>query len=148
MSWNNTKETRKFIEEQRKNRKEYLKAGLSEAQIRELYEYDKRVFLANRRERDNTCSEAELHDLDIGHGIEGDLSIFENLCSFEEEYDPFVIGFEDERLNKIVRTFKKPKDVAILVLISKGYQKSTIADILGVSCSFVTRHLDSFKKIF
>ena len=146
MSWNNFIETKEFEKQQAQNREWYRKCGMSEEAIRKMYEYDYQVFLKdraeNRRSVDNNFEGEQREEESNGNNF------YDFAETYTEELDPFLIGFEDERLNKIVSTFKKPEDVAILMLISRGYQKSTIAEILGVSCSFVTRHLDSFKKIF
>lgn len=56
MKWNNAKETKKFERRQAELRVQYLKAGMTEEQIHEMYLYDKDRFLAERREAEHTQS--------------------------------------------------------------------------------------------
>ena len=67
MKWNNAKERKEFIKKQNKLHKEYLAAGMTEEQIKAIYEYDISEFNSNRRENEHTqkfdFDSAEFDDL-------------------------------------------------------------------------------------
>ena len=48
MSWNNSKETRRFKAEQERNKKYYEENGMTDEQIQTMFDYDKAVFLKER----------------------------------------------------------------------------------------------------
>ena len=54
MAWNNGLERMKFEAEQKKLAAEYRAAGMSEAQIQQMYEFDLEVFNSNRRFAEHT----------------------------------------------------------------------------------------------
>lgn len=54
MEWNNGKERKKFEKQQARLREEYRKAGMTEEQIKAMYEYDLSVFRKNRIEAIHT----------------------------------------------------------------------------------------------
>ena len=54
MKWNNAKERKEFIKKQNKLHKEYLAAGMTEEQIKDLYEYDLGVYRNKRIEAIHT----------------------------------------------------------------------------------------------
>lgn len=54
MSYNHGLEENKFKEQWQKNAEEYRKAGMTEKQIAEIYEFDREVFNSNRRYSEKT----------------------------------------------------------------------------------------------
>ena len=54
MSYNHGLEEKKFKEQWQKTAEEYRKAGMTEKQIAEIYEFDREVFNSNRRYREKT----------------------------------------------------------------------------------------------
>lgn len=54
MKWNNGTERIAFEKEHAKNHKAYLKAGMTEEQIKEMYVFDKQWYNSCRREAERT----------------------------------------------------------------------------------------------
>lgn len=95
MSWNNSKETRRFKAEQERNKKYYEENGMTDEQIQTMFDYDKAVFLKERNFNETlTALRVEhLEDTD-----EDELTPFEEIVEpYHDEYDPFEFGFQKEK---------------------------------------------------
>ncbi len=144
MSWNNAKEYKKFEKEQEELAAWYRSVGMTEEQILEMYEFDKKEFF--RRRSNNRV----LLLSDLSSTTEEGITevTFEELGeSSEDELDPFVFGFDDPRLNRI---YKKSDEISrkIMRCLAQGMSKVQIAQELGVVPGAISHRIDKMKKYF
>ena len=143
MSWNNIIMEKKFQEEQAELRKYYEANGMTEEQIKAMYDYDREVFLNER----NRCEAGETVSLDDEDNeplkVEADLS-----AATEDTYfsDDVLYGFQDERLNRIARrTYDFGRRVMKWLML--GYSQREIAQQMGVSQSKISRTIRNFAEL-
>ena len=125
MSWNNSKETRRFKAEQERNKKYYEENGMTDEQIQTMFDYDKAVFLKERNFNETlTALRVEhLEDTD-----EDELTPFEEIVEpYHDEYDPFEFGFQNDALDAMI----KQCDSIDLVIVSILVLRTNMALWLG-----------------
>lgn len=154
MEWNNGKERKKFEKQQARLREEYRKAGMTEEQIKALYEYDLSVFRKNR--------------IEAIHTQRLDLDAFDDDSATDEGQNPLLLKFadkltielsithtsryawvedvENEKLAKGLKSLKK-KDLELLTLwLVDGYSQSEIAQLIGVNRKAINNKICRIKK--
>ena len=143
MSWNNIIMEKKFQEEQAELRKYYEANGMTEEQIKAMYDYDREIFLSER----NRCEAGETVSLDDEDNeplqVEADLS-----TATEDTYfsDDVLYGFQDERLNRIAR---RTDDFGrgVMKWLMLGYSQREIAQQMGVSQSKISRTIRNLAEL-
>ena len=154
MSWNNGYERKKFMARMKKQAEEYRAAGMTEEQIQAMYEYDLDVFRSDRNYYEHT-QEYEASSFEEGVD-DSDNALLDRYAdqfsvSCEDRYfdgsDPFVIGFDDERLNAIVKKFNNPRDIRILKMLSEGVTEAQIAVELGVTNQAISKRVKKFRSV-
>ena len=154
MSWNDGYERKKFMARMKKQAEEYRAAGMTEEQIKAMYEFDLGVYKSDRNYYSHT-QEYEASSFDEGVDDSDNALLNRNAdafsVSYEERYfndsDPFSVGFEDERLNRIVQKFNNPRDIRILKMLSEGITEAQIAVELGVTNQAISKRVQKFKGI-
>ena len=154
MSWNNGYERKKFEERMKKQAEEYRREGMTEKQIQAMYDFDLAQFNSDRKYYRHT-QEYEASSFDEGVDDSDNALLNRNAdafsVSYEEQYfngsDPFTVGFEDERLNAIVKKFNNPRDIRILKMLSEGITEAQIAVELGVTNQAISKRVQKFKGI-
>lgn len=154
MAWNNGYERKNFEIIQRKQSDEYRRLGMSELQIKEMYEFDLRTFNSNRRYYSHTQSLETLNSGDCGD--QEDLVLMQKFkdsltVSLDDTghhaSDWWVEEIENPKLARIVKALS-PQEIHLLTLyVFEGMKQSDLAEIFGVtqqSISKKTKHL--FKK--
>lgn len=154
MEWNNGKERKKFEKQQARLREEYRKAGMTEEQIKAMYEYDLSVFRKNR--------------IEAIHTQRLDLDAFDDDSATDEGQNPLLLKFadkltvelsithtsryawvedvENEKLAKGLKSLKK-KDLELLTLwLVDGYSQSEIAQLMGVNRKAINNRICRIKK--
>lgn len=154
MEWNNGKERKKFEKQQARLREEYRKAGMTEEQIKAMYEYDLSVFRKNR--------------IEAIHTQRLDLDAFDDDSATDEGQNPLLLKFadkltvelsithtsryawvedvENEKLAKGLKSLKK-KDLELLTLwLVDGYSQSEIAQLMGVNRKAINNKICRIKK--
>lgn len=156
MEWNNGKERKKFEKQQARLREEYRKAGMTEEQIKAMYEYDLSVFRKNRIEAIHT----QRLDLDA---FDDDSATDEGqnplLAKFSEQLTvelsithtsryAWVEDVENEKLAKALKQIKK-SDLELLTLwLVDRYSITEIAQLIGVDKSNISRRITKLKTFF
>ena len=154
MEWNNGKERKKFEKQQARLREEYRKAGMTEEQIKAMYEYDLSVFRKNR--------------IEAIHTQRLDLDAFDDDSATDEGQNPLLLKFadkltvelsithtsryawvedvENEKLAKGLKSLKK-KDLELLTLwLVDGYSQSEIAQLMDVNRKAINNKICRIKK--
>ncbi len=144
MSWNNRKETRIFIEKQKRLRQYYLQNGMTEEQADAILEYDKRQWLNKRNEKEHNVEIIPFPESDSGNrdsiGCDG------WICTLEPYLDPFVVGFHDERLNDI---WAQSDHLSrhIMLLLAEGKTQKEIGVMIGMSQKGVSKRIKKMKTL-
>ena len=145
MEWNNGKERKKFETQQARLREEYRKAGMTEEQIKAMYEYDLSVFRKNRIEAIHTQRSATDEGqnpllLKFADKLTVELSI-----THTSRY-AWVEDVENEKLAKGLKSLKK-KDLELLTLwLVDGYSQSEIAQLMDVNRKAINNKICRIKK--
>lgn len=143
MSWNNAYETKKFNKEQAELEAYYRVSGMTEAQIRAIQAYDKREFL-DKRSKLRNGEEVSMYDYDAnGNEI---LVVPEDAVVDEVLTDPFVYGFEDDRLNRIWSSLTDEIDRTIFVLLSEGMSQEEIGEQINMSQRGVGKRIKKLRE--
>lgn len=154
MKYNVARERIKFFAEQEKLAKQYRTAGMTEDQIKLLFDYDYEMFKKERvfREHNNFV---DMSTFDGGQVAE------ENYSNIEKYMEKFTVELENIKLSgrfgwieeiehqKLYATLKKlsKKDVKLVTMyIFEGYTLADIAKIWGVSPQAVGKRMRRVKK--
>ena len=154
MAWNNGLERKKFEAEQAKLAAEYRAAGMSEAQIQQMYEFDLEVFNSNRRFAEHTQQfpESPFEDGDEGQSplyerfpealtVTMDLPIGDSRYAWIDELD-------DSKLVDFVKALSE-RDLELITLLAfddNTHQEA--ANQFGITRSGVTKRVEQLRKIF
>ena len=153
MAWNNGLERKRFDEEQERLAAEYRAAGMTEEQIKQMHQFDLKVFNSTRRFFE--------HNQQIPDNIFG--TDDEGLCPLNDKFLEamsvtieqseaksrywWIEEIEDPELAKELKQLS-PEDIEIITLFAyEHYTQDEIANLLGVNQSTICRRLDSKKKI-
>lgn len=143
--WNNSKELYKLQNILKNNAKKYSTLGMTPEQIIEICNFDKEIYLSNRRYNRYIHQNGD----EILENISNDFYESNNTPSVYDTYslnsDPLLDGIEDDRLiNIITHATKSERD--IISYLKDGYSQSEIAHILGVSKAYISKILKKFRK--
>ena len=154
MEWNNGKERKKFEKQQARLREEYRKAGMTEEQIKAMYEYDLSVFRKNR--------------IEAIHTQRLDLDAFDDDSATDEGQNPLLLKFadkltvelsithtsryawvedvENEKLAKGLKLLKRA-DLELLTLwLVDRYSQREIGELMGVTEVAISKRIAKLKK--
>lgn len=153
MEWNNGKQTARFEREQKKLREQYLKAGMTEEQIEEMYKFDKNFLNLQQKESRHT-QKLDISALEDDDENESKNPLYKKFLEkvsktdkyWEEKYD-WVEQIEDEKLYKVIKRLpQKDLDLIDMIFI-KQYSQTKVARILGVKKAAMSRKMGRIKKI-
>lgn len=152
MKWNDGKERAKFEKEHEKLRKEYLAAGMTEEQIRELYEYDLAEYRRSRIEAIHTqeldFDSAEFNDKETDNPL---YQKFLSAISVTMDYSDssrfgWIEEIEDEELYKAIISLSK-KDLELLTkIVIDEMSQPEIARKENVSQQAISKKIVRIKK--
>lgn len=157
MGFNNGYERRKFEEEWKKLRVKYTAAGMDEAAIEEMYQFDLSVFKSNRRygERRQDIPLQQFEG-DGDAATDGNFMLvskfFDSVAVMPQEIDSerrfgWVDEIESEELSTAIRKLSQ-QQIEILTLIAfEGYNATEAGKILGLTQQGVSWHICKIKKI-
>ena len=145
MSWNNGVETNRFRNEQRRLKEMYIKEGMTEEQMEEIYVYDKEGF--NHERNINEHMNFVSIDPIVSEDGNGDVSIEQIVIPYYDEHDPFEFGFKCEKLNMLAYMLKGI-DYEIFRLLFEEYKQEKIANLLDLDQSTISRKIAKMKNIF
>ena len=152
MKWNDAKERKEFIKKQNKLHKEYLAAGMTEEQIKDLYEYDLGVYRNKRIEAIHTqkfdFDSAEFDDK------ETDNPLFEkflkNISVLPEYSDASRFGWieeiEDDKLAKALKSLPQDYKEILTDIFVNGFSQTEIAKKRCVTRKAINNKLCKIKK--
>ena len=154
MAWNNGLERKKFEAEQAKLAVGYRAAGMSEEQIRQMYEFDLEVFNSNRRYVEHTQQfpESPFEDGDEGQSplyekFPEALTVTMDLPTGNSRY-AWIDEIDDPKLVKVARTLSA-EDLELITLYA--YEDFTVREIAvktGIPKSTVFQRIERLRKIF
>lgn len=154
MKFNYGREKRKFEATWEKLRKEYKEAGMSEANIQKMYEYDwemfkkERVFCIHNQFMPDGVFDDDTYKDEGQNPLFGKFMEQLSVCDkyFSEEVMEWTEQFENEALRNCLRRLSKEQ----LELMREYYiqEKSVneIAEEMGISYTAVANRLDRIRK--
>ena len=154
MSWNNGYETKKFEARQKKQAEEYRALGMTEEQIKEMYEFDLEQFNSERRYREHTQAFIP-DDFDENEDDDEKLSIFEKFkdvltVSIEDSECKsrywWVEEIEDAELSKRIKLLNA-EDIELITLYAfDGYTQEEIANHFSCTKQNIQKKIRRIKK--
>ena len=159
MSWNNGYETKKFEARQKKQADEYRVLGMTEEQIKAMYEFDLEQFKSERRYRMHTqplqVEEFEENDADESDNTLLNEFFDELTCTIETSGDKsrywWVEEIEDEVLARRVKSMASEEIEMITLLVFDGYTQIEASQKMGMpyrTFKFKFRNIKEFLKNF
>lgn len=155
MCWNDGYERRKFEARQKKQAEEYKALGMTEEQIKAMYEFDLEQYKSDRRYYSHTQSFVP-DDFDEDEDDDEKLSIFDKFkdvltTSIEESGNKSRYWWFEEIDNPdLVRNIKslstEQLELLTLVVID-GYGQAEIAELMKVSQSAISQRIATIRKI-
>ena len=153
MNWNDGKERKKFLKKQEELRKAYLAAGMTEEQIKALYEFDLEAYRLRRREALHTQKidfepyEGEASD----EGQNPLYSIFNDKLTTEIDLTSlsrfsWIEEIEDEDLCQALKLLSEDYLEIITELLVDKLSQSEIARKRGVTRKAVNNKISRIKK--
>ena len=151
MDWHDGTERRRFEREQAELRKQYLAAGMTDAQIQALYAFDCEWYKNRRREAVHT------QRLDIQTSEDEDINkdnplykkFFEKLAKEDNHADNSRYGWIEEVENKqLYLAIRKltEKDKEIVAMMVEGFNQNEIAAHFGVKKAAISRKIWRIKN--
>lgn len=155
MCWNDGYERRKFEARQKKQAEEYRALGMTEEQIKAMYEFDLEQYKSDRRYYSHTQSFVP-DDFDEDEDDDEKLSIFDKFkdvltTSIEESGNKSRYWWFEEIDNPdLVRNIKslstEQLELLTLVVID-GYGQAEIAELMKVSQSAISQRIATIRKL-
>ena len=156
MSWNNAYEKRKFEEKQKKQAKKYRALGMTEEQIKEMYEFDYAQFKSERRFHMHTQSfepdkfdddEDDNEKLSIVEKFQDVLATTQDDSTDKSRYWWIEEIDEPETVKKIKSLSERDLEILTLMVIDELTHEE-IAKIMGVCVRTIERVNARFKNLF
>ena len=155
MCWNDGYERRKFETRQKKQAEEYRALGMTEEQIKAMYEFDLEQYKSDRRYYSHTQSFVP-DDFDEDDDDDEKLSIFDKFkdvltTSIEESGNKSRYWWFEEIDNPdLVRNIKSLSTEQLELLtfvVIDGYGQAEIAELMRVSQSAISQRIATIRKI-
>jgi DNA-directed RNA polymerase specialized sigma subunit len=156
MNWNNAYEKRKFEEKQKKQAEKYRALGMTEEQIKEMYEFDYAQFKSERRFHMHTQS-FEPDKFDADEDDNEKLSIVEKfqdvLATTQDDSTDksrywWIEEIDNPVFTKALKKLSQEQIELLSLIVADGYGQAEMAGILNVSQSAISQRLATIKKIF
>ena len=159
MSWNNAYERKKFEARQKKQSEEYRALGMTEEQIKEMYEFDLEQYKSDRRYHMHTQPFTS-SDFDDGEDDESESTLlnkfFDELTviidsSSEHSRYWWIEEIEDEELAYRVKCLSSDEIEMLTLLAFDGYTQVEAAKKMGIpyrTFKFKLRIIKDFLKKF
>ena len=155
MSWNNAYEKRKFEEKQKKQAEKYRALGMTEEQIKEMYEFDYAQFKSERRFRMHTQS-FEPNKFDTIEDDNEKLSIVEKfqdvLATTQDDSTDksrywWIEEIENEMLLEKVMSLSEMDIEIITLTFVEGFSQKDAAIKMGIPLRTLKHRIQKIKKI-
>ena len=154
MSWNDGYERKMFAKRQKKQAEEYRALGMTEDQIRAMYEFDLEQFKSERRHRMHT-QPLQVEEFEENDADESDNTLlnefFEELtCTIETSGNKsrywWIEEIDNSHLVKKIKALPQDDIELITLLAFDGYSKTEISKMLGCQPYHITRRLARIEK--
>ena len=145
MSWNNAAEYAKFKAEQEKLAAEYRSLGMTEEQIRAIYEFDRETYRSRRRNALHTCP-MEPHTYDAA---EDDPDKNPLVCDESAARHSRYWWTEELETAELALAVKKlsPEDLELLTrYVYENYTQAELAVQYGISQKNISKKLFRIRK--
>lgn len=157
MSFNNGLERKKFENTWKKLRMEYAAAGMSKADIEEMYQFDLDMFRSERRYAEHTQGMPfQKFDDDGDTAGEGSsallMKFFDALAVMPKESDEtdryaWLDEIESEKVSKTLRKLSQQQIEILTLVVFEGYTATETGRILGLTQQGVSWHISKIKKV-
>ena len=159
MCWNDGYERRKFEARQKKQAEEYRALGMTEEQIKEMYEFDLEQYKSDRRYHMHTQPFTS-SDFDDGEDDESESTLlnkfFDELTviidsSSEHSRYWWIEEIEDEELAYRVQCLSSDEIEMLTLLAFDGYTQAEAAKKMGIpyrTFKFKLRNIKNFLRKF
>ena len=149
MGFNNGFERKQFNREQERLAEKYRKAGMSEADIEAMREYDQGVFLQYRRDREHAADPSDMMTTDEGTGDSRYMDMDElpadvPLVQYGDRYS-WIDEIGDPELHKAIIAMKRDY-IEIITLMMEGYVQRDIAKKMHVDNAVICRKVKRIKN--
>ncbi len=150
MGFNYGREKRKFDKEWEQLQKEYAAAGMEEADIARMKEFDWEWFCSRRTYENHNQTLPDEEDIEAGKTLLfqkfPELSADFGQQEFTDRY-AWLQEIEDGKLYQRLCRLRE-KDLELLTLmVTDGYRQADIARLWGCTRSSVTKRLNKIKKV-
>ena len=159
MCWNDGYERRKFEARQKKQAEEYRALGMTEEQIKEMYEFDLEQYKSDRRYHMHTQPFTS-SDFDDGEDDDSESTLlnkfFDELTltidsRSEQSRYWWIEEIEDEELAYRVKCLNSDEIEMLTVLAFDGYTQAEAAKTMGIpyrTFKFKLRNIKNFLRKF
>lgn len=155
MSWNDGIQRRKFISQQEKQAEEYRKLGMSEEQIKAMYEFDLEQFRSDRRYQMHTQRLVESDFEDDCGGDNGKSPMLEKFIDNLSVYDHYFFDesrfwwideIDDQRLAEKLRCLSEADKELLALIVFDGYTQVEVAEMYNKPKQRINEKLARIKK--
>ena len=154
MAWNNGLERKKFEAEQAKLAAEYRAVGMTDEQIRQMYEFDLEAFNSNRRFAEHT---QEFPESPFEDGDEGQSPLYEKfpealtvtmeLPTGNSRY-AWLDEIEHAQLAKALKELSAEDIELITLYVFEDYTQEEIGARFGISQRAAGKRIAKIRKFF
>ncbi len=154
MKWNNGREYAKFKKEQAELCKQYLTLGMTEEQIKTMYDFDKSYLnLLQREARHTQKLNIEVFDEDEYDESKSPLlkKFLDRLCVEDNYFDnrfTWIEQIENKEIYYAIKAMTEKDRNVISYLVFDDYTVTQTARQLGVSHQAISKKVKKFKRIF
>ena len=155
MCWNDGYERRKFEARQKKQAEEYRALGMTEEQIKAMYEFDLEQYKSDRRYYSHSQSFIP-DDFDEDEDDDEKLSIFDKFkdvltTSIEESGNKsrywWVEEIDNPNLVRNIKSLSTEQLELLTLVVIDGYGQAEIAELIKVSQSAISQRIATIRKI-
>ncbi len=152
MSFNKSREWKKFLQGQRAQAKWYRSVGMSEAQIKAMFDFDLEVFNSMRRYATHTqplTSENQAED-----GMSPLLRTFPTALTYtidrEQDHSPYwwIEEIDTPAFVEVVKSLCAEDLLLLTWLCCTNLTQQDMANILGISQNSIFKRIRRLKKFF
>ena len=154
MSWTNAYETKKFEARQKKQAEKYRALGMTEEQIKEMYEFDLEQFNSERRCREHTqaLQVEEFEDVDADESDNALMKYFAEELTYtiddsgEKSRYWWIEEIDDVELYKRLKALSVNDIELITLYVYEGYTHGEIAQIHSCTKQNIQRKFRRIKS--
>ena len=145
---------KEFERQQSLNREEYEKAGMTEAQIQSMYEFDCQIFHSDLRYARHTQSiEPELEPGDHADWANPLAKCYLESVSARLDSEPFcwtdwMDEFEDDEIYEKLKHLTDKDQTIVALYAMFGATEKEIGLIFGISQKAISKRIEKIRKIF